>query len=251
MGPRLIDLPADLGRGNGIFRSLPSGFENSQDAVKAMHAAASEVYGVAAPTFARALIEADKNHKSEISGKLAAWTAEFADWVGTDLPFVQAHLRDKFAAIYATGRLAKDLGVLPKTVSIKRAVRWAWEVAVPAPSQSETVDPIKAVADYIRKNRGHFRRTPLPAQVSLAKAERMPGFKHESADGDRAYLIPKAAFGRAFNAMGGSATVMRILFAKGFAKAEDAPSGKFKVKRYLRPGLRMRVFCISASILKH
>jgi hypothetical protein len=67
---------------------------------------------------------------------------------------------------------------------------------------------------------------------------------------NREYLIPKAAFRRAFKALGGSATVMPVLLAKGLAKAENARSAKYQVKRQLRPGLRMRVYCVSAAILK-
>ena len=78
----------------------------------------------------------------------------------------------------------------------------------------------------------------------------MVGFRHNTADGDREYLIPKAAFHRAFKTMGGPAAVMRALFDQGLTKAENARAGKFQVKRQLRPGLRMRVYCVSAAILK-
>jgi hypothetical protein len=43
---------------------------------------------------------------------------------------------------------------------------------------------------------------------------------------------------------------MRALVEQGLAKAENARAGKFQVKRQLGPGLRMRVYCVSASILK-
>jgi uncharacterized protein (DUF927 family) len=125
MGPRLIDLPADLGTGNGIFRTLPEGFENSQDAATAMAAAANEIYGVATQAFAQALIEVEKADKNEIASKLARWQAKFIDWAGPDLPLVLGHLREKFAATHATGKLAKHLGVLPKKLNVTQAVRWA------------------------------------------------------------------------------------------------------------------------------
>jgi hypothetical protein len=78
----------------------------------------------------------------------------------------------------------------------------------------------------------------------------MVGFRHKTADGDHEYLIPKAAFRREFKTLGGPATVMRALFDQGLAKAANARAGKFQVKRQLRPGLRMRVDCVSAAILK-
>ena len=78
----------------------------------------------------------------------------------------------------------------------------------------------------------------------------MVGFRHKTADGDHEYLIPKAAFRREFKSLGGPAKVMRALVAQGLAKAENARAGNFQVKRQLRPGLRVRVYCVSAAILK-
>ena len=43
----------------------------------------------------------------------------------------------------------------------------------------------------------------------------MVGFRHKTADGDHEYLIPKAAFHRAFNTLGGPAKVTRALFDEG------------------------------------
>jgi hypothetical protein len=196
MGPRLIDLPADLGKGNGIFKSPPAGFENSQDAVTAMQANAMEVYGLAAPEFARALIEADKADGGDISSKLAIWKNQFSNWAGPDLPLVLGHLRDKFAAIYASGRLARHLGVLPKALNIGQAVRWAWRVSV-IQGRQDRPDPVQTVIAYLDQNRARFSLTPLAATISEAKAARMVGLRHKTTEGDREYLIPKAAFRRA------------------------------------------------------
>jgi hypothetical protein len=107
MGPRLIEVPADMKTGMGIFTSLPDGCRNSTQASDEMRAAALLLFGLAAPEFAEQLIEAERQDPKGIAAKMAVWKQQFVDWAGPELTAVLGQLRDKFAAIYAAGMLAK------------------------------------------------------------------------------------------------------------------------------------------------
>ena len=249
MGPRLIELPADLGTGHGVFKSLPRGFSDGAQVSDEMRATAIAVFGHAAPEFARALIEAERQDLAGISSLIASRAEEFVDWAGKDLTSVLGQLRDKIAAIYAAASLAKHLGVLPPGLKIKEAIAWAWRIVSQDRRTAQAQDPVAAVAAYIKRNRRRFLRTPLDASISESQAARLVGIRH-TADGEVEYLIPKVTFGRAFRSIGGSTRVMPALLAEDLAKAENARAAKYQVKRQLRPGLRLRVYCISAAILK-
>ena len=130
MGPRLIDLPADAGVGHGIFDSIPKGFSTSLEASNEMRAAAMSAYGHGIREFAKRLIEAEKRDASAVAGLLASSKQAFVRWAGPELTTVHGQLRDKLAAIFATGILAQHLKVLPGELNMKKAVAWAWKAIV-------------------------------------------------------------------------------------------------------------------------
>jgi hypothetical protein len=77
----------------------------------------------------------------------------------------------------------------------------------------------------------------------------MNGFQHKNGN-KREFLFPKAAFDRLCQPLGGSVKVIQALHAEGLAQCENAAAGKYQVKRQLRKGLRLRVYCLSAAILR-
>ena len=174
----------------------------------------------------------------------------FSKWAGKDLNFVEGHLREKFAVIFAVGLLAKQFGVLPADLNITAAVRWAWEEGVLKKRQTQQQSPADTARQYIKAHQDEFMRTPVSAEITAAEAATCPGFVHKNPDGSLEYLIPPDVFRREFGSAGGPQLIIPVLAAQGLAKIDNACSRKYQLKRQLRPGLRVRMYCLSSAILE-
>lgn len=245
LGPRLIELRADMGHGHGIFSQLPAGFSKSTDAIHAMERAASENYGVACRSFIEGLIALDPD---ELRQMVKRWRTKFAEWAGADLGGVTGHLRDKFAAIYAAGMLAKRLRVLPSGLKVFSAAKAMWTKAIRETRKSSPDEIIKAVADYVRRNSSQFEVSPLPRGSAVRDMANTIGIKHHNG-GRLEYLFPTRVFERAFRQYGGPSVVMPILLDEGLAKVEDQRGHRWQAKRKIvRAGPRVRVYCLRGAV---
>ena len=73
MGPRLIELCAELDPKLGIFRQMPQGFDSSTQAIKAMREAADQNYGWPARRFARRICEHPAQGSDAVPRIIAKW----------------------------------------------------------------------------------------------------------------------------------------------------------------------------------
>ena len=82
-------------------------------------------FGHAGPAFIRALIDAGLNHKAHEIRRSINEAAQSIAGAGADGKHIRAAL--PFAILNTAGCLAQRLNVLPDSVDVARAVRWAWE----------------------------------------------------------------------------------------------------------------------------
>src|SRR5215212_9548273 len=73
MGPRLIELCAELDPKLGIFGQMPQGFDSSTQAIKAMREAADQNYGWPARSFARRISEHTARRSDTVTRIIAKW----------------------------------------------------------------------------------------------------------------------------------------------------------------------------------
>lgn len=105
---RLIDIPADAGKGMGIFESLPYGVENSKAYIDQIESTIHKSFGHAACYFIRRVRRYNR------LGKIKAYMREFMTKIAIDsLSRPKQRMAKKFAICYAAGVLAIEMKVLP------------------------------------------------------------------------------------------------------------------------------------------
>jgi putative DNA primase/helicase len=109
-GVRLIDVPADAGRGYGVFDG-PGQFATAKALADALNQSARTIYGTAGPAFIAAILE---EGLTTVSALLRKSVAEFrTEYVpqGADAQVLRA--ADVFGLVAAAGETATALGILP------------------------------------------------------------------------------------------------------------------------------------------
>lgn len=112
---RLINIPADVGAGNGILSQLAEG-ESAEAVVDAYTAAAQKYQGAAGRAFIKKLLEDVQVHGVEsIRENFAGYAADFSAMAsaGRVLDNQQQRVLRFFAAFAFAGELATNYGVLP------------------------------------------------------------------------------------------------------------------------------------------
>jgi len=108
---RLIEIPSDCGKRMGIFTSLPDNFDNSADFAKHLQSLTREFYGSAGPHFIQKLL---KHGSTKITEKTEYHMMKFREKAGlTGIGNTEGRRIDRFALLYAAGRLAITFKILP------------------------------------------------------------------------------------------------------------------------------------------
>lgn len=106
---RVIDLPADAGKGKGLFEVTPSDITPERFS-RLMKESASRFYGTAGPALVAAIIP----RKVAIAGRLKGFQEEFIEeHRPADAGGQITRVLGRFAIIAAAGELATALGILP------------------------------------------------------------------------------------------------------------------------------------------
>jgi uncharacterized protein (DUF927 family) len=107
---RLIDIPADAGRGHGVFDHSGE-TESAKDLANAIKQVARVHYGTAGPAFVERLIGTGlKDVEAAVSDVIAKFRADLVP-AGADGQVLRA--ADRFGLIAAAGELARELEVVP------------------------------------------------------------------------------------------------------------------------------------------
>jgi uncharacterized protein (DUF927 family) len=111
---RLLNIPADRGKGLGAFDHL-GGFPSPDKLAQAMHAAATANYGTAGPAFIRKLLKYDRE---AIVRAWRAFEADFLKEAKVKGACGQVHRAvTRFALVGFAGELATTFGIVPWTTN--------------------------------------------------------------------------------------------------------------------------------------
>lgn len=188
---RLVDVPADAGKGYGLFETL-HGFESSADLSKALTQATTQYYGTAVQAFLEQITESDNFATlSEVIKKISQ------QFIAENLPpkaSGQVHrVCERFALVAVAGELATHYGIT------------GWQ---PLEAEQAAVTCFQAWLDH-RGSVGNQERIQILSQVrSFFEAHgeaRFPewnaensrttnraGFKKTDNSGVRFYVLPEA-----------------------------------------------------------
>lgn len=111
---RMIDVPADAGRGMGIFESLPEGMTSSNELAHMVKDVTHRYYGSAKPAFLKRLVADIQGDREELKNKLEKGINYFLDQHKVNRNSgIDVRIAKRFALAYVSGCLAIKYKILP------------------------------------------------------------------------------------------------------------------------------------------
>ncbi|HEY1979307.1 MAG TPA: DUF927 domain-containing protein [Xanthobacteraceae bacterium] len=237
---RVLDIPADRGKGFGVFDDGGSTGDPGALA-RAIKSAAVENFGVAGPAFIRGIIE--RNVSLGDVRSMAAGFVERECPPGADGQCERAAQR--LGLIMAAGELATSLGVTPwKAGEAREAAAWAFKRWLSSRGGSESAEARQAVQQVrlFIEQFGEARFDPVDVPGAKPSPNRAGWRKGQGEDQE--WLIPPEVW-RAEICEGLNASVVaRELFERGML--EKANDGFQPVRRI--DGANKRVYVVNARI---
>ncbi len=237
---RLVDIPADAGKGFGAFDSGGAAGDPKAlaDQIKA---AAQASYGTAGPEFVRRLI-ADGNQADDVRAIVDAFRKQCAPQ-GADGQVLR--VADRFGLVAAAGELACDLGIVPwkigEAIEASRRCFVDWCDSRGGREAGEVQAAISKVRLFIEQH-GDSRFDPVDARER--PVHNRAGWRR--GDGlERQWLIPPETWKAEVVVGHDPILVARVLADRGLLRR--ASDGYQCVERI--EGRSQRVYVVSAKIL--
>ena len=246
---RLAEIPADAGKGLGVFEQL-HGMENGSEFAKALGHAARQHYGTAWLAYLEGLVA----QQGEIADAIAARVKEFERDNLTDQASGQARrVAARFALVGAAGELATKMGItgwaFGEAWQAAEVCFLAWLGARGGEGNQEEQAMIAQVREFIERH-GEGRFTDMSRSISddnhAPRVLNRAGFRCADDNGlNDEFLILPEIFRREICAGFDYRAVARLLIEKGMASSD---AGRLDTKKKL-PGLgRVRVYHVLPSI---
>jgi len=244
---RLIDLPADAGKGFGVFDH--GGADNDAkllaDAIKT---AAQTCYGTAGPEFVKALISEGIEKNAGMIRDIIEAFRNSAD-LKSELDGADGQVRrgcDRFALVAAAGELAREFDIVPwepgaALDGAKQCFR-DWHVSRGGGDAAEIQSAISAVRLFIEQH-GDSRFEPAAGAADHPVGRRAGWRKGEGAE--REWLIPPEVWKSEIAAGQDPKLVARVLAERGMMRR--AHDGFQCVERI--QGRPTRVYVVKAGII--
>lgn len=253
---RVIDLPADAGRGLGIFDQIPAGFATSGTFADSLKQAAGQYHGAVFREYLRLLVMECGKHITTVQGYRGDWKAEYVpEGAGGQV----LRVADAFAVVAAAGELATDMGLTgwqegTAALSVAHCFK-AWLEHRGGLGSQEEREALRQVKYFFETN-GAAMFTPLEVRPKDDRTMYRKGFRDEQGD---FYVFPEGferdicrGFDRGF--------VVGLLRERGWLLA--GADGKATITKRVPVGIReglevtgsidkpIRCFHISATILE-
>lgn len=243
---RVIDVPADAGKGLGIFENVPVGGGPGQFADTLKGAAATH-YGHALPAFVNALVVNPGNARETLRALRAGISAKL---VQPDAPGQVRRVADRFALIAAAGELATTWKLTGwGTGEADRAAKTcfaAWLSARGTTGDAEPAAMLAQVRAFLEAH-GESRFTRWDAKEDGPRTINRAGFRKDGEDGPT-YYIDRECFRREVCSGFDHGAVARVLRDRGALLSER--DGDVTRKERLPDGRRVRVYVIAPSLWK-
>jgi uncharacterized protein (DUF927 family) len=242
---RMLDIPADAGRGFGVFDH--GGRDgNSSALADAIRVAACSTYGTAGPAFVRRLVAEDEERvRQMIIDSMAAFKKDNVP-DGADGQVQRA--ADRCALVAAAGELAIKFGILPwNPGDANDAAEGVFQAWVDGRGGIEPEEVRQALAQVRRffEVHGECRFQPVDAAKDAPPVARLAGWSRGEADKRSWLVLPEVWKGEVCVGLDPTATA-RILADRGILR-RDANGGKFARSERTLDGTK-RVYVITAAI---
>lgn len=248
---RVIDLPADAGRGLGLFENL-RGAATPAAFARQITASAGRYYGVAGPAFVAALIPLRPQLLDMIAGHI---TDFMTDHVPPEADGQVQRGARRFALVAAAGELAAAVGILPwaeGAATAASAVMYrAWVDQRGGLGSAEERNYLRALSLFLSEH-GSSRFANAGANddegsASYIRTVNRAGFwRVRASDGRREYLIFKEVFRSEIFAGMDVAAAEKILADRGILRRDG--QGKFTCTQRLPEMGSPRVYVIGPEI---
>jgi putative DNA primase/helicase len=243
---RFPDIPADAGKGYGVFEDI-HGFVDSEKFANELHARATMFFGTASEHFLEQLAN-DRDSRSAwlrsgLQHEMARYRRVYPARSGAD-----GRISDHFATLFATGMLAQHYGVVRWS---DREIAWAVRRCERAHQDwaghtRAKLDPVAAIRSYIRQNT--FRNVPDPS-ITDQDFPTIPGFVYTPPGKGTEYVFAPPVFERLV-ARFGSRRALSDLDAAGFlVRTGDKYVSKVPIRNSTADG-RKFVYRVRGSILE-
>ena len=260
---RLVDVPADAGKGLGLFQTL-HGHTSAAALAEALRAAARAQHGTPSRTFLARLAQDRANNETELREVVAALRNRFmAEYVPACASGQVSSVAGRFALIAAAGELARDYGVLPwpegEAMRAAGACFAAWLAQRDGAGPAEETAAMAQARGFFEAN-GEARFTPLlplrdhdgnPIGDEVIAPEQSrtinrAGYRRPVGDGWEYLVLPEAW--KAEVCRGHNATWVADLLAKR-GLLVLGKNGKRAVSVTIRGEGKRRVYRVSGAIL--
>ncbi len=250
---RLAELPADAGKGMGIFEELHS-FKGGADLSKAITEAARANYGGPFLAYLAELVK----HQAEVADTVKEAQRKFQAACLTDEAHGQAQrVADRFALVGAAGELATKFGITGWTpgeaMSAARTCFNAWKTRRGGEGNQEERAALAAVREFLRRygesSFTEWNRTPNTDDHAPVRSDRTGYRRFDAADGAvHFYIFPevwKSRVCKGFDAV----AVARLLVKRGYIEQGTETDRPWLVRPDIPTERRPRVLHILPTLL--
>lgn len=241
---RVVDIPADAGRGFGLFDQVPQGVAPGVFADR-LKAAAAKHYGHALPAFLSQLSDDVEGARAAIKDMRDALAEELADGI-TDGQV--RRVAQRFALIAAAGELASSYGLTGwPPEEAERAVRACFRDWLNARGTKGNAEPAAMLAQVrgFLEAHGEARFTAWDADANGQRTVNRAGYRRRTAAGPE-YFVDREVFKREMAAGFDAGALARVLADCGALVTETG--GGTTRKERLPDGRSVRVYKISPAI---
>jgi uncharacterized protein (DUF927 family) len=250
---RVIDIPADAGRGHGVFDTL-HGFRSGAALADQLRHAAEAHSGHAARAFLEELTRDLAETAEATRAYMAAWLAQ---QVPDGADGQVGRVATRFALVAAAGELATEVGILPWPVgeasdAAMRCFR-DWLAARGDTGPEEVATGLRQVRSFLELHGSSRFEEPWSRNVGGSsvdherRAINRAGFRRQDQDNNWEYFVlPQAWRGelcKSFDA----ATLAKAMIAKGWMRPGEDENLALRTRV---PGVgNVRLYCITSSFL--
>lgn len=255
---RLAEIPADAGKGLGVFENLHD-YATGSEFAKALDRAARRHYGTAFPAFVAKLVR----FQEEIPELVRDAQKKFEAACLNEAAHGQARrVAGRFALVGAAGELATKWGITGwqpgEAINAARVCFDAWLARRGGQGNQEEKSMLRQVREFLRrKGESAFSDWDRPSNDTSAHAPGTPdraGYRRTCPDGDgndtQEFFIFNEAWRGVICKGFDAGAVGRLLVAKGFARKGSEAGREWLVKEALPTEGRARVVHILPTLFE-
>lgn len=212
---RLIDIPADVGAGYGIYEKLLRRDMKPAEVSEAIEQTCAKHYGVAAQRFVEFLLNDSKTHLASVR----EWFDAFGELAGVPTHGWERRFAKRFALAYAAAMLGREAGVLPWSAEETRdaIVKVYRDARAFVPGYEELIEEaIGQIGAKLRAKKGFRDLRQNAKRIGQPKPEAARAFIKEDSAGNPIYLVTHDRLERWIGDRVSSDQVIRRLLNQGY-----------------------------------